>query len=139
MTETVSNNFSILIADDDPGCRETLRDILAPIGFPTYVAEDGESALEMLERNPVHLFLCDMYMRALNGLETIHLARNIVNELPCILITASSDEKLVRKALEVKIYSVMSKPIQRQELLFTLHRALRRAYPGHQEIPQASN
>jgi two-component system, response regulator PdtaR len=137
MTETVTNNFSILIADDDPGCRETLREIITPIGYPTIVAEDGETALEMLERQPVHLFLCDMYMRSLNGLETIHLARTIVSELPCILITASSDETIVRKALEVKIYSVMNKPIQRQELVFTLQRALRRAYP--REIPQSSN
>ncbi|HMO36212.1 MAG TPA: response regulator [Gemmatales bacterium] len=129
MTERLDNHYSILIADDDPGCRETLRDILTPVGFPTYVAEDGETALELLEKKPVHLFLCDMYMRTLNGLETINLARRIINELPCILITASSDEMLVRRALEVKIYSVMNKPIQSHELLFTLRRALRRAYP----------
>jgi len=129
MTVTAPHDYSILIADDDPACRESLREIIEPIGYPTFVAEDGETALEVLERRPVHLFLCDMYMRTLNGLETVSLARRIISELPCILVTASSDEQLVRKALEVKIYSVVSKPINRQELLFTLQRALRRAYP----------
>ncbi|HQR06600.1 MAG TPA: response regulator [Gemmatales bacterium] len=129
MTVTAPHDYSILIADDDPACRESLREIIEPIGFPTFVAEDGETALEVLERRPVHLFLCDMYMRTLNGLETVSLARRIISELPCILVTASSDEQLVRKALEVKVYSVVSKPINRQELLFTLQRALRRAYP----------
>lgn len=129
MTVTAPHDYSILIADDDPACRESLREIIEPIGFPTFVAEDGETALEVLERRPVHLFLCDMYMRTLNGLETVILARRIITELPCILVTASSDEQLVRKALEVKVYSVVSKPINRQELLFTLQRALRRAYP----------
>lgn len=129
MTVTAPHDYSILIADDDPACRESLREIIEPIGFPTFVAEDGETALEVLERHPVHLFLCDMYMRTLNGLETVCLARRIISELPCILVTASSDEQLVRKALEVKVYSVVNKPINRQELLFTLQRALRRAYP----------
>ncbi len=129
MTVTAPQDYSILIADDDPACRESLQEMLAPFGYPTFVAEDGETALEVLEHQEVHLFLCDMYMRTLNGLETVSLARRIVSELPCILVTASSDEQLVRKALEVKVYSVVNKPINRQELLFTLQRALRRAYP----------
>lgn len=136
MTVTKPDAFSILIADDDPGCRNSLRDILAPVGFPTLVAEDGETALELLEREPVHLFLCDMYMRTLNGLETISLARSIIAELPCILITASNDDQLLRKALEVKIYSIVNKPVNKQQLLFTLQRALRRAYP--EALPEAS-
>lgn len=135
MAVTAPHDFSILIADDDPACRDTLREILAPVGYPTYVAEDGEEALEVLERQPVHLFLCDMYMRTMNGIETVSLARRIIAELPCILVTASNDEQLVRKALEVKVYSIVNKPINRQELLFTLQRALRRAYPL---LPQKS-
>ncbi|MFO0815664.1 MAG: response regulator [Gemmatales bacterium] len=120
--------YSILIADDDPGCREALMEMIAPVGYRAYVAEDGEKALEVLEQQPVHLFLCDMYMRSMNGLETVHMARRIVSELPCILVTASNDEQLMRKALEVKVYSIVNKPVNRHELLFTLQRALRRAY-----------
>lgn len=123
-----SKDYSILIADDDPTCRDSLREIISPIGYPTLVAEDGETALEMLESQPVHLFLCDMYMRTLNGLETVTLARRIVAELPCILVTASSDDQLVRKAMEVKVYSIVNKPVNRHELVFTLQRALRKAY-----------
>ncbi|MBL8824750.1 MAG: response regulator [Planctomycetia bacterium] len=121
-------DYSILIADDDPLCRESLREIISPIGYPTLVAEDGETALQLLESQPVHLFLCDMYMRTLNGLETVTLARRIVSELPCILVTASSDDQLVRKAMEVKVYSIVNKPVNRHELVFTLQRALRKTY-----------
>jgi CheY-like chemotaxis protein len=129
MAVAVDQNFSILIADDDPGARDALQEIISPEGYPTYVAEDGEEALELLERHPVHLFLCDMYMRTLTGLETVSLARRINAALPCILVTASSDDTLMRKALEVKVYSVVSKPVSRPELLFMIRRALRRAYP----------
>jgi len=129
MAAAVLNDFSILIADDDPQARDTLREIVIPEGYPTYLAEDGEEALELLERQPVHLFLCDMYMRTLTGLETVTLARRMNALLPCILVTASTDETLMRKALEVKVYSVVNKPVNRHELLFTIRRALRRAYP----------
>jgi CheY-like chemotaxis protein len=128
MALAAPQQFSVLIADDDPGARETLRDIIEPVGYPTYLAEDGEAALTLLERETVHLFLCDMYMRTLTGLETVSLARRINALLPCILVTASTDEQLMRKALEVKIYSVVSKPVNRHELLFTVQQALRRTY-----------
>jgi CheY-like chemotaxis protein len=129
MAAVADQHFSILIADDDPGARDALREIVTPEGFPTYLAEDGEEALELLERHPVHLFLCDMHMRTLTGLETVLLARRINALLPCILVTASNDETLMRKALEVKVYSVVNKPVSRPELLFMIRRALRRAYP----------
>jgi two-component system response regulator AtoC len=129
MAAAVHHDYSILIADDDPQARDALREIIAPEGYPTYVAEDGEEALELLEQHPVHLFLCDMYMRTLTGLETVSLARRINALLPCILVTASNDETLMRKALEVKVYSIVNKPVSRHELLFTVRRALRRAYP----------
>lgn len=132
MSVAVPGNYSVLIADDDPGCRESLQDIIAEVGYSTYLAEGGEEALDLMEKQPVHLLLCDMYMRTLSGLETVSLARRIHQQLPCILITASCDEQLMRKALEVKIYSVMNKPVGRQELLFTVHRALRRAYLSSQ-------
>jgi two-component system response regulator AtoC len=129
MAVAADHHYSILIADDDPGARDALQEMISPEGYPTYVAEDGEEALDLLERHPVHLFLCDMYMRTLTGLETVSLARRINAALPCILVTASCDETLMRKALEVKIYSVVNKPVSRPELLVTIRRALRRAYP----------
>ena len=67
--------FSLLITDDDPAARETLRDIFAPQGFNTIMAESGEEAIDLIRDHEVHLALMDMHLPRLSGLETIAIVR----------------------------------------------------------------
>ena len=67
MRATTANPFSILITDDDTGCRESLRDIVEAEGFRTRLASSGEEALDIVRGEPVHLALFDMHMPALTG------------------------------------------------------------------------
>ena len=120
--------YTILIADDDPTSRDDLQAIVRPQGFPTFLAESGEEALDIIQSQPVHLLLCDMHMPRLSGLETVNLAHQFNQLLPCILVTAAADDRLIRQALQVKVYSVLAKPVNRHELLYTLTRALRKTY-----------
>ena len=60
--------FSILITDDDPAARETLREIVAPHGFHTLMAESGEEAIDLVRQHEVHLALMDMHFPACRGL-----------------------------------------------------------------------
>ena len=54
--------YSILITDDDPVARETLREIVAPQGYHTLMAESGEEALDLVREHEVHLALFDMHL-----------------------------------------------------------------------------
>ena len=90
--------YSILITDDDRGCREALRDIFEPEGYPTVLASSGEEAVEIVRKQSVHIALLDMHMPKLSGLETLDLVRQINHLLPCILITADNSESLMRQA-----------------------------------------
>ncbi|HMF15940.1 MAG TPA: response regulator, partial [Gemmataceae bacterium] len=74
---TAYKPYSILITDDDAGCREALRDIVEPEGFRTFLASSGEEALDIVREEPVHLALLDMHMPRLSGLETLELVRQI--------------------------------------------------------------
>jgi CheY-like chemotaxis protein len=123
-----SERYSILIADDDEGSRETLRDIVEPEGFQTYLAGDGEEALEIVRAGPVHLLVCDMYMPRLTGLETLQLVRQINAVLPCILVSGEVSDRLMQQAMLAKAYSVLSKPVSKNVLLYTVVRALVKAY-----------
>ena len=62
---------SLLITDDDPGFRETLRVVFEPKGFRTLLASDGEEALKIVHSETVHVVLLDMHMPRLTGLETL--------------------------------------------------------------------
>jgi CheY-like chemotaxis protein len=119
---------SILITDDDRSLRETLRVALEPCGFRTHLAADGEEAVTIVRTQRIHVVLLDMHMPRLTGLETIRLVKQINAALPCILLSAALDEMIVRQAQQLQAFSVLSKPVTRQQLTSTVVSALNQAY-----------
>ncbi|HWB00990.1 MAG TPA: response regulator [Pirellulales bacterium] len=124
----IAEPLSILITDDDVRFRETLKDVIAPQGFRTLLAGDGQEALEIVERDQVHLLLLDMHMPRLTGLETIQRVKRFNARLPCILLSAEADETLVRRALEAQAFAVLHKPVSRESVIANVRQALHRAY-----------
>lgn len=117
--------YTILITDDDTGCRESLREIVEHEGYRTHLAGSGEEALDIVREEPVHLALLDMHLPAMSGLETLQLVHQFNQLLPCILVTARPDEKLLRQAFRARAYSVIPKPVSKHVVLYTVVRALR--------------
>jgi DNA-binding NtrC family response regulator len=58
----------------------------------------------------------------------LELVRQINNLLPCILVTGDSNEDLMRQAFRAQVYSVIPKPVSKNVVLYTVVRALVRAY-----------
>ncbi len=119
---------SLLITDDDPGFRETLRVGLEPRGFKTILAGDGEEALEIVRSREVHVVLLDMHMPRLTGLETLRLLKQFRSMLPCILLSANLDELLIEQARLAEAFSVLSKPVTLVQLTGIVRQALQRTY-----------
>jgi len=125
---TATKPYNILITDDDANCREALRDIFEPEGYRTYLASSGEEAVDIVHNEPVHVALLDMHMPRLTGLETLQLARQYNEGLPCILVTADNNEQLMRQAFRARVYSVIPKPVSKNVVLYTVVRAIARVY-----------
>src|SRR5262245_5783822 len=119
--------YSILITDDDAGCREALRDIVEDDGYRALLAASGEEAVDIVRDEPVHLALLDMHMPRLSGLETVQIVRQFNALLPCILVTADASAELMRRAFNI-VYSVIPKPVSRNIVLYTVVRALTTVY-----------
>ncbi len=116
---------SILISDDDRELRETLRGLFEP-AFRTYLAGDGEEALEIVNTQDVHVILIDMHMPKLTGLEVVRLLRRCNLLLPCILMSAELDSDIEREARDLETFRVIAKPFSGRELRSTVRHALRR-------------
>jgi CheY-like chemotaxis protein len=125
MNSTSKKPLSVLIADDDGYCRETLRDIVEPEGYRTVLASSGEEAIEIVQEGCVHIALFDVQMPRLTGVETVQLVHQINAFLPCILITANATQEVLRQAFQVRAYSVIPKPVSKHMLLFTMFQALK--------------
>lgn len=127
---TINRPLSVLIADDDDECRETLRDIVEPEGYRTVLASSGEEALEIVQGESIQLALFDVQMPRLTGLEVVQLVHQINALLPCILVTANATEDVIRQAFQVRAYSVIPKPVSKHVLLYTMLRA----YKAYEEL-----
>lgn len=115
---------AVLITDDDEALRETLRATIEPCGVQTMLASDGVEALEILQRGPVDVAVFDMHMPRLSGLEAMLRLRAMGLDLPCILMSARLDEPLRQAAGEANVFSLLSKPISRQDLMRSVQQAL---------------
>jgi CheY-like chemotaxis protein len=92
------------------------------------VASSGEEALEIVQAAPIHLLVCDMYMPRMTGLETLELVRQINELLPFILVSGEVSDRLIRQAMTARAFSVLSKPVNKNVLLYTVVRALAKVY-----------
>jgi CheY-like chemotaxis protein len=132
--EAANPPFSVLIADDDRGTRDTLRDVLQDRGFRTVVAADGQEAVEIVRIEFVHLILCDFQMPRMTGLEAVQMIRQIRQLVPAILMTADATSEVLRQAFLAQVYSVIPKPLNKNVVLHTMDRALAQVY-GHGADP----
>jgi CheY-like chemotaxis protein len=118
--------YNLVIADDDSAFRDVLRAIFEP-WFELFEAVSGEQVVEIVEFEAVDLVVLDMHMEELNGLETIQIVKEIDAALPCILVTANADEAR-DQADEIDVWSILSKPVRKNELLHTVSSAIDSAY-----------
>jgi DNA-binding NtrC family response regulator len=114
----------VLVVDDDPGVRYTLREILEANGMETEEAADGAQALERLDSSTFQLVITDLRMPRLDGLE---LLRRLSTRIPAprvVLITAHGSERQAVEAMKLGAYDYFKKPFEMEELLAVVQRAL---------------
>lgn len=119
---------SLLITDDNRGFRETLAGFCRQKGFRTWLAADGEEAIQIVRSREIHVVLLDMHMPRLTGLETLQRVRHFQSRLPCILISAGVDEQMLAEARDARVFSVLSKPVRCAQVTETVCSALRKTY-----------
>ena len=126
---------SVLIADDDPGIRESLQESLAGRGWDTVLAEDGPQALQVIRVRVVRVALVDMRMPGMSGLETLRELRRAVALLPVIAMTADRDLWVREELVAAGAFDLLWKPLRLAEVVGALERALRGAEPGRAAGP----
>jgi len=101
----------ILVVDDNADLLRTLALILKRSGYTVDVAADGASAVEKFKAHDFDVALMDIVMPGMDGVEAFLKIRE---NKPCakvVLMTAYSDEELVKSALDQGAYSTIYKPI----------------------------
>lgn len=115
---TRGGNNKILIIDDDVHQRKLLMFKLVKDGYQILSAESGLEGLQILEKNPVRLIVCDVMMPGMDGFVFLKKVKMNpkVNHVPVILLTAVNDENSVVKGLELGAEDYITKPFSPTEL-----------------------
>jgi two-component system, NtrC family, response regulator HydG len=122
----VSDPATLLIADDDPGLRESLERTLTREGYRVVLASDGRAALERVQAGGVDLIVTDLRMPGLTGLELLRAAKAIMPDVDVILLTAFGTVEEAVKAMKDGAYDFLTKPFRREQLIKLIDKALER-------------
>lgn len=128
------NRLTVLLANEQEGWHQTVRGLLQPQGVQTISARSGREALRVIESQPVHLAVLDAQMPGLGGMQVVKLMREMEKSVPprklppAILVADDLSSALLREALGMHVFSVLSKPVDFNLLLDAMARVLRRHY-----------
>jgi len=117
---------TLLVADDDPGLRESLERTLTREGYQVVLASDGRAALERVQAGGIDLIVTDLRMPGLTGLELLRAAKAILPDVDVILLTAFGTVEEAVKAMKDGAYDFLTKPFRREQLIKLIDKALER-------------
>ncbi len=120
----------ILVVDDDPGVRDSLRRSLAVNGYDVDVAEDGQRALTAIALGRPGARILDVMMPGLDGLETCRRLRAAGEDIPVLMLTAREAVSDRVAGLDAGADDYLVKPFALDELLARLRALLRRTLGG---------
>ena len=131
---------TVLIVDDEELIRRSLELALAEAGYAVVLAANGREALDRLAPEAPDALVLDLRLGDIPGLEVLREARARFPGVKAIVITAHGDVDSAVAALRLGAYDFIKKPFDLEEVIASLHNALRTdaleqqlAYFSHQE------
>jgi DNA-binding response OmpR family regulator len=120
---------TVLVVEDDRGCRELIANLLTRASFATLEAEDGDEAVSIAARERIDVAVVDVELPRLSGYEVCRILRARHGmRLPIMFVSGSRTDVLDRAAgLMLGADDYLLKPFAPEELLARVHALLRRA------------
>ncbi|WNG52305.1 sigma-54-dependent Fis family transcriptional regulator [Archangium minus] len=117
----------MLLVDDDPAVAKVLGALLGQAGLTVHTASHGQEALALLGRKPIDVVVSDVRMPGMSGMELLAEVGRSWPDVPVILLTAHGTVPLAVEAMKAGAADFALKPFDREEILFSIRKALLRA------------
>lgn len=119
--------MKVLVVDDEPAVRESLRRSLTFNGYNVVTAEDGIQALEVIEREHPEIVILDVMMPRMDGLEVCRTLRSQGDDRSILILTARDNVSDRVGGLDAGADDYLSKPFALEELLARVRSLVRRS------------
>ncbi len=120
--------FHILVVDDDRSTRLFMRALLQAERYTVSLAENGEDALAVMEKEHIDLVVLDIMMPKMDGYEFTRELRSVNEELPILMVSAKQLPEDRKMAYRLGSNDFMTKPVDEEELLLRIKNLLRMAH-----------
>jgi DNA-binding response OmpR family regulator len=118
--------YKILLLEDDELFASTVEDFLSDEGFEVDIASDGQECLELNFKKNYDLYIFDINVPKINGLELLDQLRTSGDNTPSIFLTSYKDKDTLHKAFLNGCDDYLKKPADLDELLLRVKALLKR-------------
>src|SRR5438093_13046909 len=122
----------ILIVDDEPGIRQSLKGVFEDEGFQTERVSSGEECLKKLEKAAYALVLLDIWLPGIDGIETLRRLREKSPDTRVIVVSGHATIATAVAATKLGAYDFIEKPLSLEHTLLVARNAL-----SHRRLEQA--
>ncbi|MDQ3490917.1 MAG: sigma-54 dependent transcriptional regulator [Acidobacteriota bacterium] len=117
---------SVLIVDDEPGIRETLRGVLEDEGFNVETAASGEACLDIIAKQNFACILLDIWLgKGIDGLDTLKKLQENGIDSAVIMISGHGNIETAVKATKLGAFDFVEKPLSLEKIIVTITNAVR--------------
>ncbi|HEV2021734.1 MAG TPA: sigma-54 dependent transcriptional regulator [Terriglobales bacterium] len=115
---------SILIVDDEPGIRQSLKGALEDEGYKASTAESGEACLELLKKRAFDVILLDIWLPGMDGLEALEKIKQSEDAPEVIMISGHGTIETAVRATKLGAFDFLEKPLSLEKMLILVKNAV---------------
>lgn len=126
--EELTYRSSVLVVDDDKKFTQKIKNFLNKEGYNVFTAYDGVKGLEIINGNKIDVVLTDIKMSVMDGIKLLEKSKELHKDIEVIMMTGYGDEELAVKALRSGAINYLRKPIDLNELLIAIEKAIEKIF-----------
>jgi len=107
MKKTENEVIDVLVADDEESMREFLEIVLGNESLRVKVVSDGDEAIDVIATTPPTVFLQDLRMGGLDGMDLLRAAKELEPDMPVLVMTAFSSWETAVEAMRLGAFDYL--------------------------------
>jgi len=107
---------SILIIEDNENLRDLYSSVLKELGIDVHFSNDGENAFKKIAQKEYDLYIVDIFLPTITGLEVIKVIRERYKKAKILIVSAAATDAIAEEAMRLGAAALLRKPFRLKEL-----------------------
>jgi len=123
--------INVLVVDDEQDVLHTLEAMLNELNFNPLIAQNGDKAMDIIEKNNIDVVLSDIYMPEADGFELLKNVRAFDKEIVFLMITGKPTIETAVQSIREGAYDYITKPFDMEDLRIKINRCIEKKRLSH--------